>query len=393
MNIAQYFSPLVLIASFAVAIVLMLWLGKSGVIVGFFDPFILLHLQLIFTTILLGVTGILPLAHLFFLVAIYIVWFYCWRDGFIIDQGSESDGWVACVWILVLFSIPANAYLVATKGFILLQSDVGLAKVEYYQGAGLIRRVNTVLAGLLPVYVFKSWTDKGRWSAWLTVGLLYSAFVVLSLGSKAGITSIAFSFGAVLYFRRNEKRSGVIGLIMIASILSSLAMFYVVYGDSFIFDLGVRLAAFADGPFYYYKDRMSIDVPYGYPLYVFAFAARLVDSLPIASLGPEINWRYFGLNDDLFGPNPQISVESVAIFGAGAPFYYIIFGGVLFIFSRFVGNPYSFVMWAAFVRSFPVDSQLAFSNLYNIIFVYIVFAIGIILSRLLVLAARNRKLR
>lgn len=388
MNIASYFSPGVIVLAFLMTIGLLLFLGRIGVIRNAFDPFMFMHLQLVFTTVLLSWAGLLPLSQVLYLVLVYLVIAACWPKSFRPSTGSDDRGWSFCVWLLVAVSVPANVFLMLTKGFILFQEDVGAAKVEFYQGVGIIRRINTVLSIVLPIYVFTSWSRRGYWSKWHTIGLLWSIFIILSLGSKAGVTSLAFSYGAVVYFRREQPSVRTTLLILLLSVVSSVSMFYLVYGDRFILDLGVRIVAFADGPFYYFAENMKIDVPFSYPFYIFAYAARMIDALPVASLGPEINWNYFRLNDDLYGPNPQISVESIAIFGGAAIFYYAVFAFFVLVFSRYVKNPYSFAVWATFLRSFPVDSQLAFSNLYNVLFVGLIFAVAIVLRKFFMLASK-----
>ena len=388
MNIVAHFSVAELLIAFVFTFLILLYFGRIGIVRNVFDPLILMHLQLVFTVVLLGWSGLLPVEQVFYLLCVYAWMAWQWKGAF--SGGiSECVGWKYCVILLVLISIPANLYLLLTKGFILFQEDVGAAKVEFYQGVGIVRRINTALAVILPVHVFVKWHLERAWSRWLSVGLLYSIFIILSLGSKAGVALLAFSYGSVLYFSDVRQNKATLIVVFLLSIISSLFMFFLVYGSGFLIDLGIRVVAFADGPFYYFKEGMSIDVPFAYPFYIFAYAARLIEALPVTSLGPEINWRFFGLNDELYGPNPQIFVESVAIFGPAAFFYYIVFGLIIFLFAKYARNPYSFAVWITFLRPFPGDSQLAFSNLYTIFFVLMLYVAAGFIVRLLKNASRS----
>jgi hypothetical protein len=390
MNIAAFFDPLLIIAAFLATLIGLVGLGKIGVIRNAFDPFMLTHIQLLFTTTLLSWAGLLPLEHVLYLAIVYVTMASYWDRSFRTGNAPHS-GWKNCILLLTAISIPANLYLILTKGFILFQEDVGAAKVEFYQGVGMIRRINTALSVILPVHVFVTWSQQGKWTTRHTLGLLWSTFIILSLGSKAGITSLAFSYGAALYFQKEQPKASSAALIILLSIVSSFGMFYIVYGQEFLINLGVRIVAFADGPFYYFQDKMKLDVPFSYPFYIFAYAARLIDALPVSSLGPEINWHYFRLDDELYGPNPQIAVESIAIYGQAAIIHYLTFAAYLFLFARYVKNAYSFALWATFVRSFPVDSQLAYSNLYNVVFVGFLYAVAMVLSRFIPIATRLRR--
>ena len=165
MNIASYFSPEVIVLAFLMTIGLLLFLGRIGVIRNAFDPFMFMHLQLVFTTVLLSWAGLLPLSQVLYLVLVYLVIAACWPKSFRPSTGSDDRGWSFCVWLLVAVSVPANVFLMLTKGFILFQEDVGAAKVEFYQGVGIIRRINTVLSIVLPIYVFTSWSRRGSATA------------------------------------------------------------------------------------------------------------------------------------------------------------------------------------------------------------------------------------
>lgn len=391
MNIASYYSPEYIVQCLLLSIGVLVVLGKAGLIKGVFDPFILMHVQLVFTTIILFFSGLLPIEQLFYMVILYVFMIIIWRKNFS-DARSDSEfaykNWGYCVLLLVIISIPANIFLLLTKGFILLQEDVGAAKVEYYQGVGIVRRINTALAVLLPIHVFYSWSKSGRWNTSNTIGFLYSIYIILSLGSKAGISSLAFAYGSIFYFQKNRHGTATIMAMIVGSMVSTVGMFYLVYGERFMLDLAIRIVAFADGPFYYFREKMKIDVPFDYPFHIFMYAARIIDSLPVSSLGPEINWRYFSLNDELYGPNPQISVESIAIFGDLAFFHYVAFIAIAFLFAKTSKNIYLFALFLTFLRSFPVDSQLAFSNLYNILFVLLIYCISFVLAKYLKIASK-----
>lgn len=382
MNIASNFNAATIAALALVTILVMTFARRLELIKNVADPFLLMHFQLIFTAILLFTSNLLPIEHAIYLIVTYLLISKFWQTGFS-KQERPNTNWSYCIALLILISIPANIYLLLSKGFILFQEDVGAAKVEFYQGAGIIRRINTALSILLPTHIFNTWMTNKKWTSMHTIGITYSLYVILSLGSKAGIASLIFTYGAALYFHPQKNNAKSVFLLAAASVLSSLGMFYLVYGNSFLIDLVTRVVAFADGPFYFFQDKMKIEVPLGYPYYIFGYATRILDALPVTSLGPEINWQYFGLNNDLYGPNPQITVESITIYGRAAALHYASFVIFVLLFTKLANNPYTFTLWATFIRSFPIDSQLAYSNLYNILFVILIYAAAILIRKVL----------
>lgn len=382
MTIFSYFNVWTIFLVVNMTILALYLLKKAGLINSIFDPFIQTHFQIIFTTILLSIAGFFPFDQLLYITFTYIVLTVIWKNKYSNDLTDQRYWWLT-ILILIAASILSNIYLIQTKGFILFADDVGAAKVEYYQGYGIFKRINAILGVLLPVHVFKEWLEKRRWNNYLTCGLAYSIFLILCSGSKSGILSLAFAYGTVLYFYKTRCNPKIIFLCSIILVLSSFAMFYLVYGNLFLLSFYNRFIAFADGPFYFFSDKMHINVPFTYPLHILGYSSKLIDHLPTTSLGPEINWQYFRLDNELYGPNPQISVESVAIYGNAALIHYLTYLVFALCFTRFVRSPYSFAIYTTFLRSFPIDSQLAYSNIVNIVIIGFIYCISVVLTKML----------
>ena len=234
-----------------------------------------------------------------------------------------------------------------------------------------MQRVNSVCALIFGIH----------W-AWLFVAgrarkpiafllLAWASYLILSLGSKSGLFTLLTSVGCVASFkgiRINLRHFAVLSFGLIASVTM---MFYLFYGSAALASFGIRMMAYADGPFYYFRSTTAPKVSLSYSFDQVLTALRVYQLLPQTSLGPAINWSYFRFDNDLFGPNPQIFVEARAILGVMWPLYYIIVAGVIISILRSARTPYSLALFATVAAPLVIDSQFAMSNVVNVALAYL----------------------
>jgi hypothetical protein len=278
----------------------------------------------------------------------------------------DDKVWLEFSLFLFGFLVLVNVYLVLNKGFIIFQDDVGMAKVEFYQGVGLFKRINQVSIPIIGMASLHFWFNDKKYKAML-LGFL-SIYLILSLGAKSGLIVVIFILGA--YSRFKYVKINYYKLIPFALLLfcTSMLMFYLIYRDQFLTAFAYRFISFSDGPVYYYYGDLAkyIHLPFYYMFDQMNVAFRFYSNLHFTSLGPMINSLYFNYENDLFGPNPQIFVESDVLFGQFYFFYYVLMALIFGVFRKMMATSFSFLLIYEFINPILVDSQYAFSNLYNI---------------------------
>ncbi len=369
MFVFEYITPIAMLVGLAAAFAGIAVLIRADAIRNWLDPMLLPLFQTILTAVLLG-GRVVPIIDVLFFAGFLLL--IAWGRGR--PPAMQSSGlrqWQVVVGPLIALSITLNVYLISQKGILLFQDDLGLARQEFYQGWGLVQRVNSICALIFGVH----WAMRlaaGR--ARTTRGLLllgWTTYLILSLGSKSGLFTLLTCIGCVASFRgiRLNARQA---LVLVLAVATSVAMMFVLFfNDEAWASLGVRVISYVDGPFYYFRSPTPPVVSWSYPFDQLLQALRVNQSLPESSLGPAINLDYFGFDNELFGPNPQIFVEAHAIFGALWPFYYLVVAAAMVAILRSARTPYGLALLASIAGPLIIDSQFAMSNALNVALAYL----------------------
>lgn len=348
-----------------IAGILLVAMKRFGAIHSYLHPITPTLFQGSLTVGLLGIT-IIPVGHVLAFLMLYgIICFGAKRPH--APSRAEESAWDRAVpWIIAL-SIVVNLYLVVSRGFLLLDDDVGAARQEFYQGWGLFQRFNSICAIVLGAHWARSFIEE-TWRRPAKLALLvWTTYIFLTLGSKSGLLTLLTFIGAATYFAPVQISAKKLAAPIVLAIVSIAAMFYVFFGIEAAVSFAVRFISFADGPFYFFGFDRPLQVSISYPLQQLMVALRLLPGLPEASLGPAINLEQFGFDNELFGPNPQVFVESVAILGPVMyPLYYLLVGAMVVFLLRSAGSVYSLCLYTTIAGPMLVDSQLAFSNVFNL---------------------------
>ncbi len=349
-----------------IAWILLVVLKRFGAIHSYLHPITPTLLQGSLTIGLLGIR-IIPVGHVLAFLMLYGILCFGAKQPHPPSRAEEAAWERAMPWIIGL-SIVMNLYLVATKGFLLLQDDVGAARQEFYQGWGLFQRFNSVFAVLLGAHWARSFIDENWLRPAKLALLVWTTYIFLTLGSKAGLLTLLTFIGAATYFAPVQISAKKLAIPIVLAVVSIAGMFYVFFGIDAAVSFSVRFISFADGPFYFFGFDRPLQVSISYPLQQLMVALRLLPSLPEASLGPAINLEQFGFDNELFGPNPQVFVESVAILGSVMyPLYYLVVGAIVVFLLRSACSIYSLCLYTMIAGPMLVDSQLAFSNVFNLL--------------------------
>jgi hypothetical protein len=345
-----------------------LWLFKNQrVYKTFIDPLVITLFQVVVTFFILLFIGLLSIPDLvaYLLLFTCILLFNKIRVKRVVFLNDYD--WVDFVKYFFLVSLACNIYLLYTKGFIYAAPNPGLAKVTFYQGAGVFKRLNEVgviLFGMSSIFLIL----KGK-KIHAAVYFLYCLFLMLTLGSKGGLIGFFFIIGAFLQFH-NVKFSGYrLALLGIISVGSIFLIFSLLFEGNAIEAFYYRFVSYADGPVYYFAGKLNIDRPIDYPLDVLLTNLRVRPELKYTGLGYEIISSYFRIwdeNNKLFGPNPQFIVESKIVTGAAYYLYIIAIAFVIIIMRKTAGNAFAFMMVNMIFNPFLIDSQAVFTNLLSV---------------------------
>lgn len=342
---------------------------RIGAIRNWFDPMLLPLFQTTLTVVLLG-GRVIPLVDvLMYLIFLFLI---AWgRDRPQIINSNSLLRWQRIVGPLFVLSVILNAYVISQKGFLLFQDDVGVARQEFYQGWGLVQRLNSVCAVIFGIRWAIGFTSGQARNIFVLTLLLWTSYLILSLGSKSGLYTLLVCIGCIGSFqgvRLNLRNVVILGFGVVASVA---AMFFIAFGAEAWASFGVRFISYADGPFYYFRSPTAPIVSLSYSFDQLLVALRFYDALPQSSLGPAINWDYFSYDNELVGPNPQIFVEARAILGVMWPMYYVIVAGAITAILRCAKTPFDLALFAMVAVPLAIDSQFAISNLLNVAFAYL----------------------
>lgn len=358
------------------------------------DPCILQMFQTCFTFGVLLLTGMLPIGDIFG----YLLFFGVLVATAARQSGKSSrpwiteDEWLKFAYVLFWVLAVMNAYLISHKGFLLLHSNLAQARLEFYRGWGVFKRLNEFGVGILGIGGLQLWSRGKRKTAGFFIS--FASYLVLSLGSRAGLLVFLFLYGA--YARFHVRRTQTKALLLAASILgvSSLAIFYIMFGNAFLLQFALRLLGYCDGPVYFFSSHLSGKVHYGlgYIFDEFLQAARLRAKPAYVSLGQVLNWYFMYYENPLTGPNPQFCVESHVLFGWAYLFWYGLVAWIFVYFRKHASTAYSFFIACAVVGPLLQDSQFAGSELFSAILVGILLIATLSFRRVALLASAHVRL-
>jgi len=332
-----------------------------------FDPAIVTLFQITFTFFILVGSG-LAYAEVWISYVVFFVTIVFFRKVSIVSGTLFTiKEWQMLTTIFIVISIFTNVILVYKKGFILFHPNPSEAKLVYYQGFGIFKRINEIAAPLCGVAALYLLYEKRLGRGILL--LLYTSFLLISSGAKSGLISMVFFVGAFYHFYDIKISRTKIFLLGLAVLTSVLSLFYWIYKDRFLEGFYNRMVAFADGPYYYYAGNLQDRLNYSpdYALDQFLVSVRLRSELRYISLGPAINREYFHHKDELTGPNPQFSVEAQAMFGTLFFLYPFIIGMTFAVLRRTAATPFALIILSLFFNPLPIDSQYAFSNIVTLL--------------------------
>lgn len=181
--------------------------------------------------------------------------------------------------------------------------------------------------------------------------------------------------------------------VVIPLVSVTIGIFYLMYGNAFLASFGYRLLAECDGPVYFFHDKMQAisSVPLGYPFDILLTSLRLRAAPVYQPLGQFILQQHFRF-DSLQGPNPQLFVESHALFHSFSILWYVLCAVTFAYFRWAASNPYTFFLAAFFVGPLLGDSQYAFSQVFTLMLIGAFLGIFLV-GRWLLLTASSPEYR
>jgi hypothetical protein len=383
----------VTVISLTLGIVGMTILLRFKVIRSVADPDIVALFQITFTFLILLFLGDLLIEDLLgFLLFVGILLRFRSSGKVGLPFISQND-WVSFCKVFSIVLLVLNVYLVSQKGFLLLAPDVASERVQFYEGWGIFRRFNEVGVGLTAITAAVLWHDERRKQA--IAMAIFSAYLALTLGSRGGLLACLLAYGAYLHFAPTRVSSKRLVLVGVGLGLGSLLIFFVMFGTGFLGAFAYRVLSFSDGPVYYFHDHMYRYSDYSptYPFDDLLTDLRLQKNYenppsnrPVP-LGRFINFHHFGEDTPLFGPNPQIFVESHAAFRWLSIFWYGMVAG-LFLLLRKGATPFSFFLGCYIAGPLLIDSQFAGSQLFTVMLLLLLVG-AFILARFVLRNART----
>ncbi len=288
---------------------------------------------------------------------------------------SNGD-WVSFCKVFVIVLLILNIYLLTQKGFLLFSEDIGTARLEFYQGWGLFSRLNAVGVGLTVITAATLWYEGHRKQA-IAIAL-FSAYLSLMLGSRSGLLACLFAYGAYLHFSEKHISTKRIMLAGATLGLSSLVIFFVMFGTQFLGAFAYRVVSYADGPIYYFHDHMDRYTDYP-PTYMFGelltdlrlqpnYEGMAASDRPLP-LGRFINFHHFGSDTLLVGPNPQLFVESHAAFHWLSIFWYVLVAVIFILLRRKTSTAFSFYLGCSIAGPLLGDATFAGSQVFTVMLI------------------------
>ncbi len=379
-------TDLISVSQFIVATVLTLltivFFVKMRVFKSIIDPSVMTIYQICFTFFLLVLMGYLSYGEILSFIGMIGIVLYA-KDK---KLGNKilftTEQWLSFAKLFFIISILLNIYLVLHKGFIWDQESLEVAKTTFYQGFGIFKRLNEVgiiLFGLTSIYLYH---DKKKSSF---VYLVYTIYLISTIGSKAGLLQLMLLYGAYLHFHKKKIRLLYVFIVIPILIGSSLILFYLIYGQDFINAFVYRILSYADGPVYFYASNLKgvISYPISYCFDQLSTVVGLSKGLNYEPIGFLINQYQLNFYSETFGPNPQLFVDSLVIFGNFYFTYYFILA-IIFIVSRNIAKtPFSLSFLLVFANPLFIDMPYAFSNIPILILVFLSMSVYVTVKHIL----------
>jgi hypothetical protein len=355
------------------------------------DPAAPIFFQLFFTFFILSFTGLIQLADVIgMLLFIVVVVGFPPSEMRKKQLFSQSD-WFAFSKFLLVVLVVMNLVLIKQKGLLFASDNIAVSRQEFFQGWGVFRRANEVGVGILIITAALLWEQR----RWKTVALfaLFACFIALTLGSRSGLLGCVFAYGAYLHFQKRKPSNFLLIAAVLPLVSVTMGIFYLMFGNIFLIEFAYRLLAECDGPVYFFQDKMQAiaSVPLGYPFDIIMTALKLRSAPIYMPLGEFILIQHFRF-DTLQGPNPQMFVESHALFHSFGILWYLICSVIFVWFRQAAANPYTFFFAAMFVGPLLVDSQYAFSQVFTLMLIFTLFSMFLIGRWLLVAASRPKRM-
>jgi hypothetical protein len=222
----------VALLSIALSVLGLAALLRWRVIHSLADPNIIAFFQIIVTFfVLLFLRDLLIADAIGFLILMVIIIRFRNKRTIRAPLISQED-WISFCKVFAIFLFVLNAYLLTQKGLLLFAENVGTARVEFYQGLGLFKRFNEIGVGFLSITAAIFWRRRQHKSAIAIAS--FSAYLALTLGSRSGLLACLLAYGAYLHFERTGVSNKRILLAGATLGLSSLAIFFVMFGSTFL---------------------------------------------------------------------------------------------------------------------------------------------------------------
>lgn len=352
------------------------------------DPCVMVLFQVGFTFWLLILLGLLPVGDAIGYFVFFGVMLVAARERKHERRRawiSEKE-WITFSYVVFALLVLSNAYLISQKGFLLLEDDLLTTRQVFYEQWGIFKRLNELGVGVIGISAFYLWRNNEKKTA--AAYLLFTCYLILSLGSRSGLVSLVFLYGAYARFYPGQLRAKTLIIVIGLLSVSSLVLFYLMFREQFLVQFGVRLLSYGDGPIYFFFCDLPGKVLYGpgYAFDNFLVAARLRSAPAYLSLGRVLNWHFLRMDNPLTGPNPQFCVESHVMFG---PLYLIWYGFVAFAFAflrRKMATPFSYFVASMVVGPLLIDSQFASSQVFTFLLGIVLLLIVRYVRRTLILA-------
>lgn len=363
---------------------------RLRVLYSLWDPSSAALFQVTFTFWVLILIRLLPVGDVIGFVLFFVI-LAAGRD----KKGKRGkplitdEEWIRFSYVLISLLFVLNIYLIKQKGFLLLSNDLGIARVDFYQNWGIFKRLNESGVGVIGISGFFLWSRGKKKLA--TLYFLFTAFLMLSLGSRASLLVFLFLYGAYARYVVQRVRTAVLVLVGLVLGLSSLSLFYLMYGTQFLLMFGERVVAYCDGPVYFFFGNLPGRLFYGpgYALDQVLIDLRLREHPAYLSLGQLLDWNFLRYDNPLTGPNPQFCVEAHVMFGWAFLIWYAFVAFAFVYLRKKMSTPFSFYAVSMIVGPLLMDSQFAGSQVFSASLVLGLVFLVRYLRRILVLATES----
>jgi hypothetical protein len=299
--------------------------------------------------------------------------------------------WLSFSYIFIILLFVLNIYLITKKGILWSSDNLDDARLDFYYNWGIFKRLNEFGVGVIGLSGFCLWSRGAKKLAMLY--FLFTACLILTLGSRAGLLVFLVLYGAYARFAVERVRAKILVLVGAVLGLSSFALFYVMFGAQFLLMFGERVIGYCDGPVYFFFCKLSGKVIYdpGYAFDSLLIALRLRETPAYVPVGQVLNWYFLRYVNPLTGPNPQFCVEAHVMYGPAYLFWYAFVAFAFVYLRKKTSTCFSFFAIMTIVGPLLVDSTFAGSQVFSAALVLGLLFMVRYLRRLLLLASRSAR--